>query len=264
MISLAVPTRARPERFAEMYRSALETADGDVEVSAVLDEDDETRKDYPKGPIYTIVPEGPVTTDLWNVAAYASHGEYVMLAADDILFRTKGWDTQVSEAFESWPDHIGMVYGNDLHLVNWKPPVIEGWDPGPSIEGTQITQRGRTQWLHRGGYVFPTHPFLSREWITAAKMFTPPYFHPTWEADAWIFLLAQELGRMTYLEDTVIEHMHPMAGKAPMDDSYRAGSWAHKELWDAAKRINYSGQMAAYRAKQIGWLRAAMREPVGA
>jgi hypothetical protein len=33
--------------------------------------------------------------------------------------------------------------------------------------------------------------------------------------------LGERLGTLTYLDDVVIEHMHPHAGKAAMDDGYR-------------------------------------------
>lgn len=230
-----------------MYESALTTAHGEIEVCALVDEDDETRKDYPTGPRYTIREAGPITTDIWNQAIEPATGDVFMLAADDIIFRTDGWDMAVYEALDAWPDGMGMVYVNDGHEVHWKPPVVDGWVPGPDA-----FQLGMIRWRnHRGSrFVFPTHPFLPRRWVEIAGFLTPPYFSPTWEADNWIQMVAGLVGRVRYLPDVLIEHMHPMSGKAKIDATYQAGAWVNRKLWDAAKKISYSPEKYRERTDQ--------------
>jgi len=54
----------------------------------------------------------PALNQLW--ASIPEH-QFYMTCSDDFAFRTSGWDKQVLEAFEEWPDQIGIVYCNDLY-----------------------------------------------------------------------------------------------------------------------------------------------------
>src|SRR6266496_5093210 len=105
MISLCVPTRGRPERFLQMLDSARRTAVGPFETVAHIDSDDRSR--YPTQPGVTYV-RGKAPRDkdglvmmsgLWTRAWENATGDIAMLAADDIMFETQGWDEQVERAF---------------------------------------------------------------------------------------------------------------------------------------------------------------------
>ena len=212
-VSVCLPTRGRPERFADMYRSAIETAHGQIEVVAVFDDDDETASAYPKGPTYLTVPAGTNQSGLWSVAWTAATGDVAHMGADDLIYRTEGWDLAVEEAFLRWRDRIGMVYVCDLYPLSSTPYVGQ-----------------RASDAIGGGYCFAANPFVSREWIEALDgFFTPPYYK-SWEADSWIYDVAKSISRVRYLKDVVIEHMHPMADKAPMDETYERGAWGKPVL----------------------------------
>jgi hypothetical protein len=46
--------------------------------------------------------------------------------------------------------------------------------------------------------------------------------------------LGQDLNAMTYLDDVILEHMHPIAGKAQWDEGYRAVN--AEEVYSADKQ----------------------------
>lgn len=242
MISVCLPTRGRPERFAEMFESVKATAAGPVEVVAVLDEDDETTPCYPAGPRYLTVRRGHKQSDLWNVAWQEASGAIAHMGADDLVYRTRGWDRSVERAFMRWyPDRIGMVYGNDLNPVSDVP--FHGQRASEQVDGR---------------YVFAANPFVSRAWIQAAGFFTPP-FYKSWEADTWIYQLADGISRAVYLHNVVIEHLHPMAGKAPMDATYERGAWGKPLLRRKGWAVTKSPEMRALRARQVRDLTSAIQ-----
>lgn len=203
MISLCTPSKGRPGRFLEMYDSVRATAAEDFEVICLLDDDDPTADDYPAGPIYIEAEPGHVQSDLWNVCWERASGDIAMLCADDALFRTPGWDVAVSQAFELWPDRIGMVYTSN---------------------GTDMDR--------------PEFPFCSREWIDAAGFFTPRWFR-SWFADAWIWDVAAALKRRQYLPEIVVEHVCPAYG-APSDALYEEA--ARFRAQDQPRRVYRSMQ----------------------
>lgn len=176
MISLLVPTRGRSERFAQMLASAKATAREPFEVCAWRDDDDDT--DYPADPVVRYGSgerpylEGVLcTSGLWNQAWEMASGDIAMLAADDIVFRTRGWDVKVERAFAGVPDRVLMVYPDD---------------------GTRRQA--------------PVNPFVSREWIEAIGGFTPPDFQG-WFADEWCWAIAADLRRVVFLRGVKVRHL---------------------------------------------------------
>jgi hypothetical protein len=168
-----------------------------------------------------LVIAGPhLQTDLWNLGAEAASEDIVMLGADDLIFRTPAWDARIAEAFAPYPDGIVMVYADD----------------------GSPTRR-------------PTHPFLTRSWIEAVGFFTPPFF-ASWMADRWIWELAKAVGRSVYV-DVLIEHMHPIWGKADTDPLYEAQAQARKQ--QDVRRLYRSDQMVALRREQAERLRQVIR-----
>ena len=171
MISLCVPSRGRPERFTQMVESARRTAAGEFEVVGWLDDDDPTGDRYPSDVVYGHGPRPPgaIMSGLWTKAWELASGDIAMLAADDIMFRTRGWDRMVEDAFAAVPDQLVMVYGNDG--THRKAPVL---------------------------------PFVSRRWIELAG-FTPPDYQG-WFSDEWIWAMAAAIRRVVYLPRLVIRH----------------------------------------------------------
>ena len=191
MISLCCPTRGRPNNMMRFARSAKETAEQQVEIVWRLDDDDpdsiyiadRLELEYIRS--VTIIGKRRVLSEYWNECAQVAGGDVLGHMGDDIVFRTPGWDTRISEAFDRWPDRIGFVHGRD---------------------GVHDDRLG-------------THGFVSREWVTALGRMVPPHFAHDYN-DTWLTEVADRIGRRVFLPDVVTEHMHPDVGKAPMDQTY--------------------------------------------
>lgn len=241
-LSVCLPTRGRPERFGQMYESVKATQHGDVEVVAVLDDDDETADLYPEGPTYVVVPAGTNQSGLWSVAWEHATGDIAHMGADDLIYRTQSWDLLVARAFQRWREPIGMVYVNDRNPVRDKP-----------FAGQNVSD------AEEGKFCFSANPFVTREWIAALDGFFTPPFYKSWEADTWIYQLAEGISRVAYVGDVVVEHMHPMAGKAEMDETYQRGAWGDKRMMRRGWMITKSAKMKALRAEQVEALTRAIQ-----
>lgn len=228
MISLLVPTRGRPARFKAMLASARATASESFEICAWLDEDDPTRDQYPEDPQvrYGSGPRPYVdgvlcTSGLWTEAWALATGDIAMLASDDIVFRTRGWDQRIEAAFASVSDRIVMVYPND---------------------GTRRQA--------------PVNLVVSREWIEVAG-FTPADFQG-WFGDDWIWSIAAKLRRVVFLSDVRVSHAQRRGSDDTYRDGENARA-AVGGLEGMRSRF-YSPEMTARRDEQTERLRALMMD----
>lgn len=186
MISLLTPTRGRMAQLRQMVSSAIDTAEGKIEIIVYKDKDD-TSYDLPKGAewgpqVKMFSTERTLMSKYWNLAYEKAKGDIFMQCADDIVFRTKGWDTIVKDTFEQYPDRIVLVYGDD----------------------------GNPDFKFHG-----THSFLHRNWVEAVGYFVPPYFSSDF-TDTWINEVAEGIGRKRHVK-ILTEHMHPAFGKGAID-----------------------------------------------
>jgi glycosyl transferase/beta-hydroxylase protein BlmF len=153
-ISILCPSRERPDQVIRLIESIFENAlaPDTVEILFYIDHDDETFPNLNRFGQSTRVFRGPRTwiSNAHNFLYSHCEGEIVMTAADDMVFRTLGWDSAVYAAFDSVPDKIALVYGNDL--------------------GT-----------HAGKIA--THGFFHREWIEALGTWVQPGRGSLW--DLW-------------------------------------------------------------------------------
>lgn len=113
----------------------------------------------------------------------ANRATAIGFMGDDHRPRTPGWDQRFMDTLAGGGP--GIVYGNDL-LV---------------------------------GDRFPTAGVLTRDIPDTLGYLVPPIlthlnFDVIWKN--W----GDALGRITYLDDVIIEHMHPAAGKARLDKGY--------------------------------------------
>jgi hypothetical protein len=186
MISLLIPTRRRPIRLRSTIESALMTAMKEPEVLCYVSDDDDSYDGF-KWDGAKIV-RGPriVFSDLWNALVPEATGDILMLCADDVIFRTPGWDVEIERAFAAVPDRILMAFADD---------------GGPS------------------GKTFSSLPFVSRRWIEIIGYFTPSGYSADY-CDTHVHDVAQMIGRKKYV-DILIEHCHHAWGKAEKDETYR-------------------------------------------
>jgi len=146
-----------------------------LEILFYIDADDESFPNLDHFSSQVKVFKGPRTwiSNAHNYLYTHCEGEIVMTGADDMVFRTQGWDSAIYAAFDSIPDKIALVYGNDL--------------------GT-----------HAGKIA--THGFFHRNWIETLGTWVQPGRGSLW--DLWSTENARKLGRLVFLENVVIEHVH--------------------------------------------------------
>lgn len=190
-ISLLCPTRSRPHAMQRLWESAWETADdkANLEIVFYMDKDDFhshrqfEKMDSPQH--YGIIGERIVLSEMWNECQKIATGEVYMHCGDDIIFRSKGWDTLVREHMNRYPDKIVFVHGMD---------------------GIQNERLG-------------THGFLHKNWVETIGYFVPPYFSCDYN-DTWLTDVSSMIGRRIYEPKIYTEHMHWAVGKQPRDQTY--------------------------------------------
>lgn len=226
-ISIVCATRKRPERLRTMVTTAFDTAShpGSLSFSFYVDDDDVP----PVMPaiissliVWTIGPRVPLS-HAYNAACKESNGVIIHMSADDNVYKTRGWDDAVRAAFDKIPDRLALVYCRD---------------------GNQDEK-------------LATHPFLSRRWVDVLGYLEPPHFGGMY-SDTWLHEIARHIGRLVYLPDVLIDHLHWSFGKAAMDETYfgvQARSAPESRLMDtmAAERADDAAKlMAAIMGDRIG------------
>lgn len=183
-LSLLVPSRKRPDALRRMYQSALDTAEGEIECVVYIDNDDDSYDDLDMPNLVKVYGPRIVLSSMWNRCQEEANGEYYMHCGDDNIFRTQGWDTKILDAFPD--DKIAFVHGRD-------------GSPQDNIP-------------------FGTHGFLHKKWVDAVGYFVPPYFSCDWN-DTWLNDVSNMIGRHIFVDDVLIEHMHPAWGKRSHDNT---------------------------------------------
>lgn len=197
LISILCPTRRRPGQVRELVRTAIETAAYPERLQFVfyVDGDDPTRAEVQglqtggsiaNGGVVVITGPRVVLSAMWNECYALAEGDVLMQCGDDIRFRTRHWDQQVLSQFLRYPDRIVLVHGED------------------GIQGKRIA----------------THGFIHRRWVQTVGYFVPPRFASDYN-DMWLTEVADAIGRRVYLPQVYTEHMHPVAGKGPLDRTHQ-------------------------------------------
>ena len=222
-ISLICPTRGRPQQFRGMVQSAVATADGEIEVMAGISKDDPTWADYLPLPTVAkaILLENRIDDiglAVWNnMLCNLSKGNIMALVGDDMRIRTPGWDTIALRAMPV--DGIAVLYPQD------------------------------------GVYGNATFPMFSRAWLALCKGTIAPTNLQRWYIDQWPAEIARMIGRLKKLENVLFEHLHPMAGKAMRDDTYRR--LTHEIANEDAEQY-HSKELTAERARLAAVMEGAM------
>ena len=206
LISILCPTRGRPEFMMRMFKSAAHmshTASDRVpcfEVIFYIDEDDQPSIDLWENNLQyrgcgAVVGPRINLSMAWNLCFDASHGQILFHGGDDLIFRTEDWDEYVKLQFRLSKDKILFVGGQD---------------------GFHAPEKN-----------FLTHGFLHRNWVDTVGYFVPPYFSSDFN-DTWLNEVADMIGRKIYLENLLIEHMHPLAGKHFWDRTHQERLERHR------------------------------------
>lgn len=188
-----VPSRGRPENIKELLY-ALEDTQTTADFVLVLDNDDETIPEYVQVAsnstfksinIFRFEREGRGMAKPLNKAAQLLKHNYDFFCfmGDDHRPRTSEWDLAMEDALTGAG---GIAYGNDL------------------IQGAGL----------------PTAVVMSADIVRTLGGMTPPNMIHLYLDNFWL-KLGQDLNRIHYLPEVIIEHLHPIAGKAEWDANYR-------------------------------------------
>ena len=201
-----VPTRNRVENALELLDVFYNTTDLDSSglLFIVGTEDprfDEYVEKIPKNHLLTFPDRGMVKALNYAVSCgYAEEYEALGFMGDDHRPRTYGWDSAYLGNLRELG--YGYVYGNDL------------------LMGERI----------------PTQVAISSSIIRTLGFFGPPGFthlnvDVTWKD------MGEAIGKLRYLPDVIIEHMHPAVGKAEEDSGYK---WANSAFMVKADEAEYA------------------------
>lgn len=204
-LAVIVPTRGRPQNCVRVVQAWIETGafDDGAALAFVYDESDPLREQYREQlepviaghDVHLVMftgPHMPMVPKL-NYAALA----YAMapsppfalgFAGDDHLPRTRGWADRYIATLYALGN--GIVYGADGMRPRQRWPLPTQW-----VMTTDI--------VHALGRMVPA-----------------PVQHLY--CDNAIRDLGRAADCLTHLPDVMIEHVHPLAGKAALDDGYRA------------------------------------------
>jgi hypothetical protein len=165
------PSFRRPDAARELFDSFQQTASANSMLRFAVWNEDPTAAKYASLPTSFLIAERmtPRTNAVARWAARAAR--YVGWVADDMRFRTPGWDRIVVGALDRMRG--GVVFGNDMQ------------SPGSK----------------------PSHVFLSAEIVRALGWLHHPGMVSTFGDDVWEHI-GRGLGKYRYLPEIVVEHLY--------------------------------------------------------
>jgi hypothetical protein len=217
-LTIIVPTRGRPSNLWDLWSAFKETSTADTVLLAAVDDDDpfllgyEQKLDRADGDPRLQLQVGPRLRlgGTLNALAptVAAGSRHIGFMGDDHRPCSLGWDGQYIEALDQLG--TGVVYGNDL------------------IQGEAL----------------PTQVAMTSDIVLATGYMVPPGLVHLWADNVWLEL-GRALGGIRYLPDVIVEHMHPIAGKAAFDEGYAECNT--DELMEADRAV-----FEAWRANDLG------------
>lgn len=117
--SFLLPTRGNLEGINRLFESIVDTTAclDALEIVLAVDDDDLEGQAITHDRLSLkkiVLPRGAPMGTLNRACFDLSSGRYVMLINDDIVLRTKGWDTIIAGVFAEYADEIALVHVNDL------------------------------------------------------------------------------------------------------------------------------------------------------
>lgn len=193
-ISILVPTWGRPGRLMQLVESILLTAHrepGLTQIWVRVSHEDPACQEYRwladrENRVHWYFLDG-CTGYAAGIEALRrlATGEIFFCGSDDSLFRTPGWDKKVEFVFNAVPDRLLVAYANN------------------GLEREKCEQF-----------------FTSRRWVeTVGWLMRREYEHFCCDQD--VEAIARGAGRLHFLREVTVEHMHKKYGKAPDDATYR-------------------------------------------
>lgn len=199
------PTRGRPAQLARLVDAVAATTCGRADVLALVDDDDPARGAYleygARRGVHVAVARRQGLVGSTNLGAEIALGAedpptYLASLGDDHLPRTLDWDVRLIKAIREM-NGPGWAYGNDL------------------LQGERLP----TAWVQHAATV------RALGWMMLPTL---EHMYP----DNVVADLGRAAGRLAYIGGVIIEHMHPSAGKADVDESYAQTNRAEQYLRD--------------------------------
>lgn len=186
-LAVMVPTRSRPQNAARLEEAIYNTTRLKTKVFFIVGSEDPAMEEYlnalPAGSVFVFPDRGLVKALNWASSFLKEDYDCLVFMGDDHIPRTAGWDERyVNELYRLG---TGMVYGNDL------------------LQGEKI----------------PTQIAMTSDIVDAVGHFGYPGFRHLCVDLAWKDL-GEAINSISYMPDVIIEHLHPAAGKANVDDGY--------------------------------------------
>lgn len=187
-LAIFMPTRNRPHNLEAVYEAwdSLCNKDNPAQLIVGVDEDQVDMYPQREGVIYDINPNMKLNPKLNTMAnKYAHEYRWIGFQGDDHVPRTPDWDQRlVSELVKI--GEPGVVYPNDLYQQE----------------------------------KIPTSVVMSSKIVQVLGYFSAPdLVHMC--IDLYWKELGYALGRLKYVPNVVVEHMHWSNGKSPVDDLYK-------------------------------------------
>lgn len=202
---IITPTRGRPQNIRDLIKAFDET-ETKARFLIVLDDDDEKLGHYLEIECDSLVlpREGKGMAKPLNHAAWINRNNFKNFAflGDDHRPRTKHWDCLFVDALDELG--TGLVYGDDL---------LQGKNLPTAVAMTSDIVRNLCGMVPPG----MIHLYLDNFWLK----------------------LGQDLNAIRYMPEVILEHLHPVAGKAGWDANYRAVNAEEVYTADAVAYKNY-------------------------
>jgi hypothetical protein len=193
---IVVPTRGRPDSVTDLVSTFVDTRQvGDTRIVLAVDATDTDLKRYRtavtktrrKDAVNVLSVTGGTMVAALNEAALTvisnPEVEAVGFFGDDHRPRTFGWDASYLTALRELG--AGIVYGNDLLQYGFVPTQC-------AMSADIVRELG---WM--------AHPSLRHMYVDTL-----------WRD------MGDAAGRLRYLPDVIVEHMHPLNGKSEEDEGY--------------------------------------------
>ena len=195
-ISILTPTRNRPNNCDRFIKSLYETTQytGTLELLFYVDSDDPAKDIYKEieerwqnnfWRIEFVIGEPMSVSKSWNIIAEKSLGDIMIMGNDDLVYKTVRWDSKLMARL--------------LELDN--PYYLSWFNDG--INGNRHC----------------AFPVITREWYETLGYFSPGIFNFGYN-DTWVYDIAKRVGKLNYMDEILVEHLHFSVGKSNMDDTY--------------------------------------------
>jgi hypothetical protein len=183
---ILVPSRNRPQNIADLI-VALDETETEADLIVIVDDSEPQMDAYLEldCDIFMVAKNGRGMAKPLNATANHFRNKYHHFAflGDDHRPRTKNWDLIFIEALHEMG--TGLVYGDDL------------------IQGENLA----------------TAICMTGDIVRELRGMVPPKMIHLYLDNFWM-KLGKDLDKLKYIPEVILEHMHPIAGKAQMDQGY--------------------------------------------